>query len=148
MILKRYAFYTGKQYNDNYIMVAALWSSMRLLWPQWLVKLWLLGSAGKQRWFSWQLHCSKKNFFMCSWCCHWCDLAFLVLTYDDKMPSFRSWLELLSSLFESVWSDLKECLPLMHFVKSYFVVGNNIFCSFLFLSFNFLFNQALYCFSL
>lgn len=41
MVLKRDAFYTGKQYNDNYIMVAALWSSMRQLWPKWLVKLWL-----------------------------------------------------------------------------------------------------------
>lgn len=58
-------------------MVAALWSSMRLLWPQWLVKLWLRGSAGRQRWCSWQLHCSAENFFMCSWCCLWCDLAFL-----------------------------------------------------------------------
>ena len=77
LILKRDAFYIGRQYNDNYIMVAALWSSKRLPWPQWLVKLWLRGSAGRQRWWSWQLHCSLKNFFMCSWCCPWCDLAFL-----------------------------------------------------------------------
>lgn len=49
---------------------------MRLLWPQWLVKLWLRGSAGRQRWCSWQPHCLVGNFFMCSWCCLWCDLAF------------------------------------------------------------------------
>lgn len=45
-ILKGDAFYIGRQYNDNYIMVAALWSSMRLLWPQWLVKLAV--------WLSWE----------------------------------------------------------------------------------------------
>lgn len=37
---------------------------------------WLCGSAGRQRWCSRRLHCSVKNFFMCSWCCLWCDLAF------------------------------------------------------------------------
>lgn len=61
---------------------------MRLLWPQWLVKLWLRGSAGRQRWCSWQLHCSAANFFMCGWCCLWCDFS-LLFTLVDKKHHFR-----------------------------------------------------------
>jgi len=75
-------------------MVAALWSSMRLFWPQWLVKLWLRGSAGRQRWRSWQLHCSAENFYICSWCCLWCDLAFLSssIWMIKSFPSGADWI--------------------------------------------------------
>lgn len=74
-ILKGDAFYIGRQYNDNYIMVAALGHPCGCSDPNdWLS--WLCGSAGRQRWCSRRLHCSVKNFFMCSWCCLWCDLAF------------------------------------------------------------------------
>lgn len=109
-------------------MVAALWSSMRLLWPQWLVKPWLWGSAGRQRWCWWQIHCSVENFFMCGQCCLWCDLAFLpsslwmikVFPSGDDWRSRSSWSCWEMEIIREWFKERHDCLPIYALCEVWF----------------------------
>lgn len=109
-------------------MVAALCSSMRLPWPQWLAQCWPPGSAGRQRWCSWQLHCSpwKLLYVVLVLALMWFGFSPLFIS-DDKNPSFGVSSGVTQALEEeSHLANVSRCLfPDQSLAPSQLIVGTS-----------------------